>query len=147
MPGPTNVPVPVVVNFNGVSYNATTKQWSGSPSFTVPPTTTITSGDNTITWTLQAAVVPQGFSATFPLTNPIVFDPGWVGGLPARQTPTTVQATDNFQLPVGSDPIQYPYAVNVSLVSNSDSTVTKTWNYDPDVENEPVIGHTNKAGY
>jgi len=141
MPGPTIVPVNVVVNFNGVSYNPATQQWSGAPVFTVPPSVPVSSGDNTIAWNLQPAAVPGGFAAQFNATNGIVFDPGWVGGTPTQPNLTTYEAADNFQMAPGSDPEYYEYSINVSLTSRGNSAVTKSWSYDPDVENEPVIRH------
>lgn len=143
MPNRQSVSVIVVVNFNGVSYNASTGQWSGAPTWTVPPTQQVQSGENTITWSLQAAAVPRGFNAAF-TNGGIVFDPNdnWVGTTPVIASPTSVTCNDDFTIPAGDDPEDYEYSVFVSLTSANDPSITNTWSYDPDVENEPIIQHT-----
>jgi hypothetical protein len=134
------VPVNVNVNLNGVSYS--NGVWSGTPSWTVaPPTVQVHPGTNTINWNLNAQA-PNGYTAKFapvsstaPSTNPIYFptSSNWPGGLPQRDSDTLVTATDNFSsITQATD---YYYGVNVTLTQTS-SGEQKTFNYDPEVENE-----------
>ena len=65
---PTGVPIPVHVNFKGISYDSATGQWtipSGAPDWSVPATVAVASGNNLLTWTLTASHVPAGFTPAF----------------------------------------------------------------------------------
>jgi hypothetical protein len=133
--------VNVNVNFNGVSYANGT--WSGTPSWTVaPPTVQVHPGTNTINWNLNAQA-PSGYTAKFaPMDpndtgeNPIYFpaSANWTGGPPQRDSDTLVTATDNFSSI--TQPTDYYYGVNVTLTQTSSGT-SYTFNYDPEVQNEP----------
>jgi hypothetical protein len=135
------VPVNVNVNFNGVSCN--NGVWSGTPSWNVaPPTVQVHPGTNTINWNLNAQA-PSGYTAKYaPMNsndttkNPIYFpvSSNWTGGSPQRASDTLVTATDNFSSI--TQPTDYYYGVNVTLTQTS-SGASNTFNYDPEVENEP----------
>lgn len=135
------VPVNVNVNLTGVSYS--NGSWSGTPRWTVaPPTVQVHPGTNTINWNLNAQA-PSGYTAKFaPMDpnhtdkNPIYFpaSSNWTGGPPTRDSDTLVTATDNFSSI--TQPTDYYYGVNVTLTQTS-SGVSQTFNYDPEVENEP----------
>jgi len=135
MPDRRTIPVSVVVNFSAVSYNSTTNQWTGSPTFNVPATTPVQAGLNTIVWTLRPAAVPHGFDAVFDPGDGIAFDPGWPGGPPSMVSTTVIQANDDFTTPPPTSET-FEYSVDVRLVSESNSTLWKDFSYDPDVENE-----------
>ena len=136
MPSPT-FPINVNVNFNGVSYNASTGTWTGQPSWNVVPNvqgvTPIKAGtgDNIISWNLNAAAPPRGFTAAFPQTNAIAMQSGYPGTTPATTNSTTVTSTDNFN---GLQANQiYEYVITVTLTNG---TVSQDFTYDPDVVNE-----------
>jgi hypothetical protein len=134
------VPVNVNVNCNGISCN--NGVWSGTPSWNVaPPTVQVHPGTNTINWNLNAQA-PSGYTAAFAATNstnpdqnPIYFptSSNWPGGSPQRQSDSLVTATDNFSSI--AQPTDYYYGVNVTVTQTS-SGQQKTFNYDPEVENE-----------
>jgi len=133
-----NFPINVNVNFNGVSYNAATRTWTGQPSWTVTPNlqgvppVKLGVNTNTITWNLNAAAVPQGFTAAF--TSPAITfaaSPAWTGGAPGNTNNTTCVASDNFNgLPANE---VFEYTISVTL---SNGSVTQAFTYDPDIENE-----------
>lgn len=132
---PTNVPVSVVVNLSSVSYNPTTQQWSGAPTWTVPHTTPVKAGTNTIQWTLRAAAVPSGFGTAFQAASGIAFRAGWPGGTPALQPGGTYTATDNFSTPPPTA-VNYPYSVTIVVTSETNSSISTSFTLDPDVQNE-----------
>lgn len=126
------IPVPVVVNFTGISYN--NGAWSGTPSWTVPRTVQVHPGSNTINWNLNAAV-SSGYAAKF-TTDGIYFPPSsqWPGGTPQRVNDGLVRAEDDFTTIAA--PTDYYYGVKVTLTQTA-SGQSSTFTYDPDVENEP----------
>ena len=134
----TNYGINVNVNFNGVSYNATTKTWSGTPTWTITPPSQgippVKAGTNTstITWSLHAAAQPQGFTASFAAPG-VVMATGWTGGTPANTNSTTCVASDNFNGLTANQ--VFEYVVTVTL-ANADGTVSQNWDSDPDVINE-----------
>jgi hypothetical protein len=146
MPAPNGVPVNVTVNFQGISYNSATGQWTipaNAPSWTVPPTTAVPSGNNLITWTLHPAAVPSGFGAAFDGTTGIAFTSGWPGGTPTLQGNGTYQCTDDFT--PGPNNRSYYYRITVNLTNG---TVSKSFTLDPDIQNRganPVINYVESA--
>jgi len=139
MPNPNSVPINVIVNFTGITYDSGTNTWTvptGKPKWTVPHTTAVPAGDNDIQWNLQAVQgsVPSGFTAGFPTTGGIAFGSDWVGGPPTYVDADTYTATDNFTAPPQDE--SYDYSVTVTLTSTTDSTITKSFVKDPEVENE-----------
>jgi hypothetical protein len=138
VPNPS-FPINVNVNFHGVTYDASTGTWSGQPTWTVAPyvqpVTPIKAGtgDNTVSWNLNAAAVPSGFTAMFPQNSPITFKPtpAWPGTTPVTTNNTTVQSTDNFNGLPANQICEYTIAV---ILTNG--SVIGTFSYDPDVENE-----------
>jgi hypothetical protein len=131
---PTNVPVSVVANFSGVSYDPSTNQWSGDPTWNVPAKTAVRAGSNTIQWTLRPAAVPQGFVVSFPASLGIAFGTDWPYDDPGKQTDGTYTVNDTFTQPPAS--VDYEYTVNVVITSEANTTISKGFSYDPDIENE-----------
>lgn len=132
-----STPVNVNVNFNGVSYNPN-NGWSGTPTWnvrtpvTVPPSK---AGDTmTIQWNLNAAAVPNPFTAAF-ATNGIVFGTNWTGGPPSVPNSTTISVADTFNgLTANQD---YEYTIAVVLRGNvNGNNVQQVFVLDPDVENQ-----------
>jgi hypothetical protein len=139
---PKSVPVPVHVNFHGISYDSATGQWTipaDAPRWTVPPTVAVSSGHNLITWTLTTSNVPSGFSPEFDIDDAIVFNAGWPGGSPIVTSDATVECTDNFE--AGPNNPEYYYSITVDLQQTS-GTVSQPFTLDPDIKNQganPVI--------
>ena len=137
------IQINVNVNFNGVSYNPTTG-WSGTPTWNVQPSPApvnpVKSGDtNTIQWNLNAAAVPNPFSASFANSSAITFSgtPTWTGGQPGQPTNSgqTITASDNFNGLAAN--VNYYYSITVTLTGTvAGSQVIQTFRLDPDVENE-----------
>jgi len=129
------IPVSVVVDFTGVTYN--NGVWTGTPSWTIPSNVSVHNGQNTITWTLTANNVSSGYSAGFPSASAIVFkstnNPPWSGGTPTTQSATSVTASDNFQGLASA--VKFYYTTNVVLTTAA--SISNTFTYDPDIENEP----------
>jgi hypothetical protein len=143
MPNRVSVPVNVIVNFNGVSYDPGSNRWSGQPGWTVPQKTSVHPGDNDIVWTLRANNVPTGFQAQFASSNGVYFPStsNWPGGPPTLQGNGTIVATDDYT--GGAQPVDYYYGMNVVLQPVAGGNQTPgTFNFDPQVENEPgTISH------
>jgi hypothetical protein len=145
---PTGVPIPVHVNFKGISYDSATGQWtipSGAPDWSVPATVAVASGNNLLTWTLTTSHLPAGFTPVFDPSAGIVFDADWPGGSPTMVNNTTIEATDDF--PQGSNSDEYYYSVTVDL-QQTNGTVTKSFTLDPDIQNQganPVIRYVMKS--
>jgi hypothetical protein len=148
MPAPNGVPVPVHVDFHGISYNSATGQWTiptNAPRWTVPATVAIASGNNLITWTLTTSNVPAGFSPAFDENVGIVFNQGWPGGTPDVTSASTVQVTDNFL--AGPNNPQYYYSITVDL-QQTNGTVSQPFRLDPDIQNQgasPVIRYVTAS--
>jgi hypothetical protein len=142
MPGPNGVPIHVHVNFNGISYNPATQQWTipaGAPSWTVPATVAVPPGSNLLTWSLGATQLPAGFEAEFDPSDGVVFSAGWPGGAPYMVDEDTIQCTDDFTASPNNP--SYYYSVTVNL---TDGTVSRAFTLDPDIQNKgagPVIMH------
>ena len=145
---PTGVPIPVHVNFKGISYDSATGQWtipSGKPEWSVPATVAVAPGNNLLTWTLTASHVPAGFTCVFDASSGIVFDSDWPGGSPAMVDDTTIEATDDFT--AGPNHNEYYYSVTVDLEQTT-GTATKSFKLDPDIQNQganPVIRYVLKG--
>jgi hypothetical protein len=139
MPTRVNVPVNVNVNVAGVTYS--NGQWTGSPVWTVPAKTPVSPGLNDITWSIQANP-PNRFNAAFASTDGVYFplSSNWGGGTPTLQPNGTIVATDDFSAPPAA--IDYYYGLNVTLTDPT-SGANKTFNFDPEVENEAgTLSHT-----
>jgi hypothetical protein len=137
----------VSVNFHGVSYDPNSG-WSGTPNWNINPSPApvnpVKSSDgNTVQWSLNAAAVPNPFSAAFANSSAIAFSgtPAWTGGQPTGSG-QTITATDNFN---GLSSVQnYYYSITVTLTGViNGSTVTQPFTLDPDVQNE--AGTANAA--
>jgi hypothetical protein len=135
-----NYQVNVNVNFNGVSYNASTGTWTGQPSWTVnpqlQPVPPVKAGvaTNTITWVLHAASVPNPFTAAFANAG-IGFASNWTGGQPGNLNSTNCVVSDNFNGLANNEVFEYVITVNLSGTVNG-GTVSQNFLCDPDVENE-----------
>ena len=151
MPDPVNpvsVPVRVVVNFTGVTYDSSTQTWSGDPSWRFHPDKAHAfAGNNTISWALEASN-GQGYTSAFPSEGAIVFkstdDPQWGGGTPTTQNATSVTADDSFENQ--QTEVTYHYTTNVVLTAPG-GTTTKTFTHDPAVQNDPggILCHSVAA--
>jgi hypothetical protein len=143
MPGPNGVPIHVNVNFNGISYDPNTQQWTipaNTPSWNVPATVPVPPGNNVLTWNLDATHVPTGFNAEFDPSTGIQFAAGWPGGAPYMVDEDTIQCTDDFTS-APNNPTYY-YSITVNLVQTS-GTVSKPFTLDPDIKNKGAgIMHT-----
>lgn len=132
----TNYGINVNVNFNGVSYNTTTKVWSGAPTWMITPANQsvppvkVGTNTSTITWNLNAAAVPSGFTASFASPG-VAMGTGWTGGTPANSNSTTCVAIDTFNGLTANQVFEY-----VATVTLSNGAVSNSWNSDPDVTNE-----------
>jgi hypothetical protein len=132
----TNFPINVNVNFAGVTYS--NGSWYNSPTWTVNPSlqgvppVKLGVNTNTLVWSLHAAAVPQGFTASF-ATPGIAFvgTPVWTGGTPQNLDSQTCAVADNFNGLAANE--TYEYNISVTL---SNGTVSNTWVCDPDVQNE-----------
>jgi|KBSMisStandDraft_5_1062788.scaffolds.fasta_scaffold37479_2 hypothetical protein len=151
MPNNT-IPVNVNINFNGVTYNAANGTWSGTPNWNPQPMTApvrpVQSGsNNTVQWKLNAASVPNPFSAAFASASAIAFSgtPAWTGGAPVLVDGQTITAADNFDnLPQTQT---YYYSITVTLTGTvNGSPVTQPFTLDPDVQNEAgtALTHTTR---
>lgn len=127
-----SVPVSVNVVCTGVSYN--NGAWSGSPNWNVPPKVQVHPGENTISWNLNGAAA-NGYTMRF-TSDGVTFPPAsqWPGGAPQKVDDSTMQAADNFTSI--AQPTDYYYQVKVEVTQTA-SGQSKTFLYDPDVENEP----------
>lgn len=108
----------------------------GTPNWTVSPDPLeVHNGNNNITWTLTVSNLPQGCSAAFDPSNPIVFKSNnsqqWVGSAPAVQRDGTVTAGDNFQGLTAA--VNFYYSINLAV----SITTSQAFSKDPDIENEP----------
>ena len=142
------IPVNVNVNFGNVSYDPV-KGWSGWPVWNIQPSparvNAARGGDtNTVQWNLNAAAVPNPFTASFADAAAITFSgtPGWTGGNPVLVDSDTITASDTFSgLPSAQN---YYYSIRVTLVGVvNGNQVTQWYTLDPDVQNES--GTTNAA--
>ena len=138
-PNPNSVPINVVVNFRGITYDSATSTWTvpeGTPAWTVPQNTPVPAGDNLIQWNLRPAqgTIPDGFVASFPSSGAIAFGSDWVGGPPTPVDADTYTATDIFSAPPQDE--YYEYGITVTLTSTTDSSIFRAFTYDPEVENE-----------
>jgi hypothetical protein len=144
MPGPNGVPIHVHVNFNNISYDPTTQQWtipSGTPNWNVPASVPVSPGQNLLTWTLDAAQVPDGFEAAFDPSIGIAFATGWPGGEPTMVDDETIQCTDDFES--APDNPSYYYSITVNLAQTGGSA-SHAFTLDPDIKNKgagPIILH------
>lgn len=125
--------IPVSVNFicTGVSYN--NGVWSGSPNWNVPPKVQVHPGENTISWNLTGAAA-NGYTMQF--TSDGVSFPAssnWPGGPPQKVNASTMQAADNFTSITQATDYYYQVKVEVTAAGGQ----SKTFLYDPEVENEP----------
>jgi hypothetical protein len=148
MPAPNGVSIPVHVNFNGISYDPTTQQWTipaGAPTWNVPATVAVASGNNLLTWSLTGTQLPEGFVAQFDPSDGIAFATGWTGGEPYMIDNETIQCTDDFT--ASSDSPSYYYSITVNLVQTAGSA-SHPFRLDPDIKNRgtgPMIMHVTVA--
>jgi len=148
MPGPTAVPIPVHVDFNNISYDATTQQWtipSGTPNWNVPPSVAVAPGNNLLTWTLHATHLPDGFEAAFDPSTGIAFATGWPGGAPYMVDDETIACTDDFETSPDSPSFYYSITVNLA---QTDGSASHAFTLDPDIKNKgagPIIMHVPVA--
>lgn len=130
--------VTVEVDFGGISYDPLTQTWTvppGTPVFTAPAKTKVKAGKNTIKWTVQPTGYQSGFVPSMPSSDGIEFGSDWTFGDPKQQSALVYTVEDDFDPPPPMD-TDYEYTINVRLTSETDSSIFRTFSYDPEVENE-----------